>query len=66
MSPQHAPERIAPAISAGLSPIVVPIAINAIPKVADTVQAEPRAIPTTAHITVTKGKNTAGVNSLSP
>ncbi|KID49093.1 hypothetical protein C095_06585 [Fusobacterium necrophorum subsp. funduliforme B35] len=60
LSPQQAPERIAPAMSAGFKPIVVPIAIKAIPRVAVTVHADPSAIPTTAQRIVTKGRNTAG------
>ena len=37
LSPVQAPERTAPAIIAGLIPMVAPILINAIPSVADTV-----------------------------
>ena len=66
LSPQHAPDKIAPAIKAGFNPMVLPMAIKAIPNVADTVQADPKAIPTTAHIKVIKGKKTPGERSFNP
>ena len=66
LSPQQAPERTIPAISAGLNPMVVPMVMNAIPSVADTVHAEPRAIPTIAQSAQARGRKALGEISFSP
>ena len=66
LSPQHPPERMAPATRPGVTPIVVPIVINAMPRVALTVYAEPSESPTAAQRIVTAGRKIAGVKILSP
>lgn len=66
LSPQHPPERMAPATRPGVTPIVVPIVINAMPSVALTVYAEPSESPTAAQRIVTAGRKIAGVKILSP
>ena len=66
LSPQHAPDRMAPAVRAGLMPMVSPMAMKAMPRVADTVQAEPREMATMEHRMHTKGRNISGVRNFRP
>ena len=66
LSPVHAPERIIPATKAGFRPIVAPIDMNAMPSVAVTVQAEPRAMPTIEQRMHARGRNIPGAMILRP